>query len=76
MLLPAWVSIATVCFEPRGQIAIPIIDHVPDSHHALSSNPSQYQYQEGDFGIGWSLLHRKFHQSLHITLAAAFDEGE
>ncbi len=56
MLLPAWVSIATVCFEPSGQVVISATDHVIDTHHALSSYTPQYQYQKGNLGVDWSIL--------------------
>ena len=58
MLLPAWVSIATVGLWAwfRGRVLRHLCN--TDINDAVSSDPTQYEHQEGNFGFHERLLHR------------------
>ena len=55
MLLPAWVSIATVGFVP--QWLSPEANGPLDPHYAVPSYPAKDQHQKGDLGIYRRLFH-------------------
>lgn len=74
MLLPAWVSIATV--RPRS--ALLALKHGPDASSsdtdgAIPSHAAQNKHSERDFGLDQRLLHCEFHQ--HVFLATAVTLG-
>ena len=62
MLLPAWVSIATVCLHlAAGAEGYQLADSVIDVDHAISPDPAQDQYQKRDFGVSWGVLDCQLH---------------
>lgn len=63
MLLPAWVSIATVCSAKEGWREC-LADPNSDDHYALSPDPPQYQSEERDPSIVWYLCCCLLYQSL------------
>lgn len=76
MLLPAWVSIATVRSVRYGICGGVLgfrLTKVADLDDALPPDASEDQHPEGDLGVQVCLLRRKFPESVHPASAVALD---
>ena len=77
MLLPAWVSIATVRLHlAAGADGRQFADSVADIDNAIPPDPAQNQHQKRDLGLHWGVLNRQFYQSMLVAPAAALDSGK
>jgi hypothetical protein len=81
MLLPAWVSIATVrpYLEAAGCAWVRFAEmrlHIIDHDCTLPSHQSKNQHQKRNIGFSECLLGREFYQHVLVTTAASFDTGE
>ena len=76
MLLPAWVSIATVGAARKVLNNPDLLTNTKDIDHAIPSNSSEDQHSKRDIGIDRSFLNCQLHQYVLVASSATPHEGQ